>query len=111
MNATEIKNTARTATINALLEALNANDAVQFGDASFAILQMVDEQEVWTEVTVKSKAFKPTKISPAFDPYEVAEEWKAEKAAKEAEKAEKAAAKEKKIAHDKAQREAKKKEG
>lgn len=105
MNANEIKSTARQMTIAAIMPALQENDAVKFADASFAILQTVDGQEVWTEVTVKSKAYKPTKVSPAFDPYEVAAEWEAEKkikadtkAAKEAEKAAKIAAKKEKEA-------------
>lgn len=106
MTANEIKTTARDLTVTALTEVLNANDAVQFADASFAILQNIDGQEVWTEVTVKSKAYKPTKISPAFDPYEVAEEWKAEKETKAKEKAEKDAEKERKAK----ERENKKKE-
>ena len=104
MNANEIKSTARQMTIAAIMPSLMENDAVKFADASFAILQTVDGQEVWTEVTVKSKAYKPTKVSPAFDPYEVAEAWEAEKkikadakAAKDAETAAKVAkAKEKK---------------
>ena len=99
MNANEIKATARQMTIAALLPTLQENEAVKFADASFAILQVVDGQEVWTEVTVKSKAYKPTKVAPAFDPYEVAAAWEEEKkvkagvmAAKEAEKAAKVAA-------------------
>ena len=104
MNANEIKSTARQMTIAAIMPVLQENDAVKFADASFAILQTVDGQEVWTEVTVKSKAYKPTKVSPAFDPYIQAAEWEAEKkikannkAAKDAEKAAKVAkAKEKK---------------
>ena len=102
MNAAEMKNTARQMTIAAIMPALQENDAVKFADASFAILQTVDGQEIWTEVTVKSKAYKPTKVSPAFDPFEAAQEWEAEKkikadakAAKEAEKAAKLTAKEK----------------
>ena len=105
MNANEIKSTARQMTIAAIMPALQENDAVKFADASFAILQTVDGQEVWTEVTVKSKAYKPTKVSPPFDPYETAQEWEAEKkvkadnkAAKEAEKAAKLAAKKEKEA-------------
>lgn len=101
MNATEIKNAARSATINALMDVLNANDAVQFADASWAILQNVDDQEVWTEVTIKSKAYKPTKVSPAFDPYEAAEDWKAEKEVKAAEKKAKEEEKARKIAEKK----------
>ncbi len=104
MNANEMKAAARQMTIEALMPVLMDNDAVKFADGSFAILQNVDGQEIWTEVSVKSKAYKPTKVSPAFDPYEVAEAWEAEKkikadnkAAKEAEKAAKVAkAKEKK---------------
>ena len=82
MTANEIKTTARNLTVTALTEVLNANDAVQFADASFA------------------------KISPAFDPYEAAEEWKTEKELKAKEKAEKDAEKERKAK----ERESKKKE-
>lgn len=96
MNMNEIKSTARQMTIAAIMPSLQENDAVKFADASFAILQEVDGQEVWTEVTVKSKAFKDTKVSKAFDPFIAAEEWEADKkvkadtkAAKEAEKAKK----------------------
>ena len=84
--------------ICALMDALTANDAVKFDDASFAILQTVGEQEVWTEVTIKSKSWKDTKTSKAFDPYEAAEAWEAEKKIKEADKAAKAAEKAKKVA-------------
>ena len=100
MNANEIKSTARQMTIAAIMPSLMENDAMKFADASFAILQNVDGQEVWTEITVKSKAYKPTKNSPEFDPFEVAEEWKADKAAKEQEKAAKKAKKEKEKADE-----------
>lgn len=103
MNANEIKATARQMTIAAIMPSLMENDAVKFADGSFAILQTVDGQEVWTEVSVKSKAYKDTKVSKAFDPRRAAREWEAErqikadnKAVKEAEKAAKIAAKEKK---------------
>lgn len=103
MNAAEMKATARQMTIAAIMPMLQENEAVKFADGSFAILQTVDGQEIWTEVTVKSKAWNDTKVSKAFDPYEKAAEWEAErnvkaqnKAAKEAEKAAKIAAKEKK---------------
>lgn len=98
MNANEMKSTARQMTIAAIMPSLMENDAVKFADGSFAILQTVDGQEIWTEVSVKSKAFKDTKVSKAFDPFEKAQEWEAErqikaenKAAKEAEKAAKVA--------------------
>ena len=104
MNMNEMKATARQMTIAAIMPSLMDNDAVKFADGSFAILQTVDGQEIWTEVTVKSKAWKDAKNYTAFDPYEVAKAWEAEKkikadnkAAKEAEKAAKIAkAKEKK---------------
>lgn len=98
MNATEIKNTARANTVALLSSVLKENEAVQFADASWAILQTVDDQEVWTEITVKTKAYKPTKVTPAFDPYEVAEAWQEEKRIKAEEKAEKDAEKAKKVA-------------
>lgn len=104
MNAMEKKNTARNMTINLLTAALEENAAVQFGDASYAILQTLEDgTEIWTEITVKSKAA-------AFDPFEVAQEWAEEKKIKEAEKAEKAKEKAAKIARDKARREAKEKD-
>ena len=96
MNANEIKSTARTATVSLLTEVLEKAAAVQFADASWAILQEVDGQEIWTEITVKSKAYKPTKNGPEFDPFVTAQEWQAEKEAKAKEKAEKKAKKEKK---------------
>jgi len=98
MNANEIKATARQMTIEAIMPSLMENEAVKFADGSFAILQIVDGQEVWTEVTVKSKAYKATKVSEAFDPYIKAQEWEAErkvkadaKAARDAEHAAKVA--------------------
>ena len=101
MNAAEIKSTARQMTIAAIMPSLMESEAVKFADGSFAILQVVDGQEIWTEVSVKSKAYKDTKVSKAFDPYEAAQEWETarkvkadNKAAKEAEKAAKAKAKE-----------------
>ena len=104
MNMNEMKATARQMTIAAIMPSLMESEAVKFADGSFAILQTVDGQEIWTEVSVKSKAYKDTKVSKAFDPYEAAEAWEAEKrikadnkAVKEAEKAAKVAkAKEKK---------------
>ena len=79
MNVNEIRVAARNMTIDNIMEALNSLDAVQFADGSFAILQNVGEQEVWTEITVKSKNWKDTKTSTAFDPFEAAEVWKQEK--------------------------------
>ena len=98
MNMNEMKATARQMTIAAIMPSLMENEAVKFADGSFAILQEVDGQEIWTEVSVKSKAWKDTKVSKAFDPFEAAQEWEAErkvkadaKAARDAEKAAKVA--------------------
>ena len=93
MNAAEMKNVARAATLNLFADALAANNAIQFGDASFAILQTVDGQEIWTEVTVKTKAYKATKVNPAFDPKVAAENWKEDKRIKAENAAKKAAKK------------------
>ena len=96
-----IKNAAREMTVNLFTDVFNANDAVQFADASWAILQIVDGQEVWTEVTIKSKAWTPTKRSEAFDPYVEMTAWQEEKAMKAKEKEEKEAEKKRKIAAQK----------
>ena len=106
MNANEMKSTARQMTIAAIMPSLMENDAVKFADGSFAILQTVDGQEIWTEVSVKSKAFKDTKVSKAFDPFEKAQEWEAERQIKAENKATKEAEKAAKVAKAKAKEEA-----
>lgn len=102
MNANEIKSTARMNTIALLMPVLEENHAVKFADGSFAILQTVDGQEIWTEVSVKSKAYKPTKTYEAFDPYAAAEAWQADKDVKAANKAAKKAEHDAKVAKAKA---------
>lgn len=89
-NVNEMRVLARQKTIDLLDVVLKENEAVQFGDASFAILQEVDGEEIWTEVTVKSKVWKPTTVAAAFNPYEVEKAWKAEKEIKAKVKAQKA---------------------
>ena len=79
MNAVEMKNVARNATVSAMMETLNALEAVQFADNAWAILQEVEGQEIWTSVEVKTKQYKPTSTTEAFDPYEKATEWQEEK--------------------------------
>jgi len=101
MNANEIKSTARQMTIDSLMPVLQENEAVKFADASFAILQEVEGVEIWTSVEVKSKAWKDTKVAKAFDPFEKAAEWEAEKKIKTENKAIKDAEKAKKIAKKK----------
>lgn len=96
MNAIEMKNAARNATTALLMDIFNANDAVQFDDAAWAILHVIEGQEIWTSIEVKSKAYKATKVSPAFDPYVAAEEWQERLAERERKAAEKAAKKKEK---------------
>ena len=104
MNAAEIRSTARQMTIALLMPVLEENAAVKYADGSFAILQTVDGQEIWTSVDIKSKQYKPTKVSPAFDPYEAAEAWQAEKDIKAANAAAKKAEHDKKVAKAKAEK-------
>ena len=93
MNATEMKSIARANTVALLSDVLENAAAVQFADNSWAILQTIDGQEIWTEISVKTKAYKATKIAPAFDPFEAAQAWQEEKRIKAEEKAAKAAEK------------------
>lgn len=105
MTMNEIRNTARQMTIEALIEVLHDNEAIKFADGSFAILQNVDGQDIWTEVTIKSKNWKDTKVSKAFNPLEAAEAWEEEKRISAENKALKAKEKEAKIKKDKKKRE------
>ena len=97
MNMNEMKAIARQMTIAAIMPSLMENEAVKFADGSFAILQEVDGQEIWTEVSVKSKAWKDSKVAVAFDPYVKAAEWEAERKIKVQNKEEKEKEKQKKI--------------
>lgn len=105
MTMNEIRNTARQMTIEALIEVLQENKATKFADGSFAILQNVGGQDVWTEVTIKSKNWKDTKVSKAFNPKEAAKAWEEEKRISAENKALKAKEKEAKIKKDKEKRE------
>ena len=104
MNTNTMKTVARDMTAALLTDILNANDAVQFADGSWAILQTVNGQEIWTEIGVKSKAWLPTTRTEAFDPFVAAEAWQAEKAIKAKEKAEKEKAKAEKVTKAKAKK-------
>ena len=91
MNSVEMKATARQNTIAAIMPSLMEHNAIKFGDGQFAILQTVEDQDIWTEVSVKTKAFKDTKVSKAFDPRAAALAWEAERNIKAQNKAEKEA--------------------
>ena len=97
MNANEIRFSAREKTLNALSQFLKDNNAIQFDDASFAIPQEVDGMTIYTEISVKTKAWKDTKVSSAFNPQDAIAKWEAEKA-EAARKAEEKAAEKKKRA-------------
>ena len=97
MNTAEIRATARQMTISAIMPSLMENEAVKFADGSFAILQRVEDTEVWTEVTVKTKNWKATKTSEVFDPYIKAAEWEEERKIKIQDKEIKEKEKQKKI--------------
>lgn len=104
MNAAEIKSTARQNVIAMLMPVLEENNAIKFADASFAVLQNIDGQNVWVEIAVKSKAYKATKTYEAFDPHRAAEEWMAEKEIKAANAAAKKADHDAKVARAKAKK-------
>lgn len=107
MNAAEIKSTARQEVIAMLLPTLQENNAKKFGDASFAVPREVDGQKLWVEVMVRTKQYKDTKVSPAFDPDEAARAWQAEKEIKAANAEMKKAEHEKKVSAARTKREAK----
>ena len=104
MNTNTMKTVARDMTASLFTDVFAANGAKQFEDGSWAILQTVNGQEIWTEITVKSKAWTPTTRTEAFDPFVTAEAWKADKAIKAKEKAEKDKAKAEKVAKAKAKK-------
>ena len=93
MTANEMKATAREFVTKGLENILSEMDAIQFGDASWAVRTEVEGQEIWVEIGVKSKAFKATKTYDAFNPKTAREAWLEDKRLKAEEAAEKAAAK------------------
>ena len=50
MNANEMKVIARDTTAALFTDIFAANDAIQFADGSWAIKQVVDNQEIWTAI-------------------------------------------------------------
>ncbi len=107
MNATEMKNAARAMTCDLFTDVFQSNDAIQFGDASWAIAQTVDGKKIWTAIEIKTKAYNATKISPAFDPEVAARAWQEEKAMKANRKADKEREKAAKLAAKKVKEEEK----
>lgn len=93
MNVNEVRAAVREHVVGKMEDFLAANDAIQFDDASWAIPVSVDGMTVYAEVSVKTKAWKDTKTSPAFKPETAIAKWEAEKEEKAQKAAEKAAEK------------------
>ena len=79
MNVNEIRQEASMRVIAELIPVLEQNNAIKFANGSFAIEEIVNGQHVWVEVSVKTKAWKDTKRTKAFNPYEAADAWEKEK--------------------------------
>ena len=93
MNTNEVRAAVREFVVGQMEDFLNENNAIQFEDSAWAIPVSVDGMTVYAEVSVKTKAWKDTKTSPAFNPETAIAKWEAEKFEKEQKAAEKAAKK------------------
>ena len=93
MNVNEVRATVRDYTVGRMEDFLKDNGAIQFDDASWAIPVSVDGMTIYAEVSVKTKAWKDTKTSLAFNPETAIAKWEAEKEEKAQKAAEKAAEK------------------
>lgn len=93
MNTNEVRAAVREFVVGQMEDFLNENNAIQFEDSAWAIPVSVDGMTVYAEVSVKTKAWKDTKTSPAFNPETAIKKWEAEKYEKEQKAAEKAAKK------------------
>lgn len=93
MNVNEVRAAVREFVVSTMEDFLKESNAIQFDDGSWAIPVSVDGMTVYAEVSVKTKAWKDTKTSPAFNPETAVAKWEAEKEERERKAAEKAAAK------------------
>lgn len=93
MNTNEVRAAVREFVVGQMEDFLKENSAIQFEDSAWAIPVNVDGMTVYAEVSVKTKAWKDTKTSPAFNPETAIAKWEAEKYEKEQKAAEKAAKK------------------
>jgi ligand-binding sensor protein len=73
----------------------------QFADFSIAVPVEVNGNEYWAKVVVTCGQIKDTKTTVAFNPFDVAEEWKADKEYKKQLAESKAKAKADKLARSK----------
>lgn len=93
MNVNEVRASVREYVVATMEDFLKESNAIQFDDASWAIPVSVDGMTVYAEVSVKTKAWKDTKTTPAFNPETAIAKWEAEKEEKAQKAAEKAAEK------------------
>lgn len=93
MNVNEIRAAVREYIVSTMEDFLKESNAIQFDEGSWAIPVSVDGKTIYAEVSVKTKAWKDTKTSPAFNPETAVAKWEAEKEERERKAAEKAAAK------------------
>lgn len=93
MNTNEVRAAVREFVVGQMEDFLKENSAIQFEDGAWAIPVSVDGMTVYAEVSVKTKAWKATKSTEAFNPETAIAKWEAEKFEKEQKAAEKAAKK------------------
>ena len=99
LKKSEILESAKKNVLNGLVETLDSLGAERYGSPyQMAIPTTVDGIEVWVKVDLTTANYADTKVSKAFDPFEKAQEWEAErkikadaKAVRDAEKAAKVA--------------------
>ena len=86
MNVNEIRAAVREYIVSTMEDFLKESNAIQFDEGSWAIPVSVDGKTIYAEVSVKTKAWKDTKTSPAFNPETAVAKWE-ERERKAAEKA------------------------
>lgn len=83
MKTSEIQEQVKETVFEQIKE-LFAENGEQYGDYDIAVPVPVDGAERWAKISVKCGQLKDTKTSKAFDPFAVADEWKADKEYKKA---------------------------
>lgn len=96
----QMKENAKMEAFGRLTEILEKMGAEQVSSFTFAVPTVQEGQEVWVEIDLTAKQWKPTKVTSAYDPFEKARIWKEEQETKASEKAQKLAEKNAKIKRD-----------
>lgn len=96
----QMKENAKMEVFGNLTEVLEKMSAEQVSNFTFAIPTVQEGQEIWVEINLTAKQWKPTKVSQAYDPFEKTRIWKEKQAMTVAEKAQKFAEKNAKIKRD-----------